>query len=254
MSKKSNIVVLDTETTGFSAKTEDVLEISIIDGYGNVLMDQLIKPVKRSVWPKAMEIHGITPEMLEDKPTFEECSHQIRGILDGKDVIIFNSKFDSAFLGNLIYGANSVQCAMLDFAEWYGEPNKRGGYNKSPWKWQSLTKACEIIKYKWEGDAHRALADCKATLAVWDFLMNLRGIEIKSIEREVIANEENLYLVFDGRAAFDNTDDGIVLSVMPNVTEERAVKLFKADYKGIDACLYRKNKDDSLEQIFIDVG
>ena len=41
MSKK---IVIDTETTGFNAKTDELLQVSIIDTDGNVLFDSFFKP------------------------------------------------------------------------------------------------------------------------------------------------------------------------------------------------------------------
>lgn len=39
MSKK---IVIDTETTGFNAKTDELLQVSIIDTDGNVLFDSFL--------------------------------------------------------------------------------------------------------------------------------------------------------------------------------------------------------------------
>lgn len=45
MSKK---IVIDTETTGLNAKTDELLQVSIIDTDGNVLFDSYFKPTRHA--------------------------------------------------------------------------------------------------------------------------------------------------------------------------------------------------------------
>ena len=65
------------------------------------------RPVERKTVctqiPEAViEIHGITDEMVEDAPTFQEVYPKIVQAIAGKDVVIYNADYDSYLLDNLI--------------------------------------------------------------------------------------------------------------------------------------------------------
>ncbi len=53
---------------------DEILSVSIIDQDGNVLLNTLCKPQKRKSWASAQEIHGISPAMVKNQPTFEDGS------------------------------------------------------------------------------------------------------------------------------------------------------------------------------------
>ena len=150
-----NTVYLDTETTGVSADDE-IVELTIIDDNGEPLINTLLKPVNHTHWPKAQNVHGISPIDVRNAPTQTQISDDIRKVVKGKRVVIYNAPYDSQYLPELEEAAE-VRCAMREFAEW----------NKS--KWLNLTNATKIVGYEWEG-AHRALADTKALRAVWKFI------------------------------------------------------------------------------------
>ena len=150
-----NTVYLDTETTGLSAEDE-IVELTIIDDNCKPLINTLIKPKYHTSWPDAQRVHGIAPIDLRHAPTQSQISDDIRKVVKGKRVVIYNAPFDSKFLPEL-EDAAEVKCAMREFAEW----------NKS--KWINLGNATKIVGYEWEG-AHRALADTKALRAVWKFI------------------------------------------------------------------------------------
>ena len=145
-------VYLDTETTGV-ADDDEMVELTIIDDDGEPLINTLIKPKFHRTWAGAQRVHGISPLDVRHSPTQDEISDDIRKVVKGKRVVIYNAPFDSKFLPEL-EDAEEITCAMREFAKW----------NESRWK--SLTNATKIIGYEWEG-AHRALADTLALRAVW---------------------------------------------------------------------------------------
>lgn len=155
---------IDTETTGLY-ENDEIVEIAIIDD-NQTLLNTLVKPVNHSSWPEAQEIHGITPAMVSDAPTYAEIRSQIRNLVKDQDVVIYNADYDSQYLYEELKSAASVRCAMLAFAREYGEWND---YYEN-YRWQKLTKAARYVLHKWEGSAHRALADTQATRSVWKYL------------------------------------------------------------------------------------
>ncbi|MFH4666640.1 3'-5' exonuclease [Vibrio cidicii] len=162
-----NAVILDTETTGLDQSAR-IVEIAIIDARnGDVLYSSLVNPLC-PIPVHAQQIHGIDNHDVLDKPTFDVVWNQIKGLLIDKKVVIYNFDFDyrmikqslSDFnypLDNLKYFVRG-ECAMLWYAEFYGELSHDG------YRWQKLTNACiqqsiDVSDLK----AHRALADCEMT-------------------------------------------------------------------------------------------
>lgn len=173
-SAKPRILVLDTETTGLKPAVDELLQIGIIDAEGNVLYNRYLKPKTTRSWPEAEIINRISPAMVEDAPTIDEERSTIASILATADMILgYNISFDVAFL----------QAADIPVPEWTGNPppcvyedvmdrfapicgvwsNYHGNY-----RWQSLGTAAQWYGYQWpDGEAHDAIADCRATLHVW---------------------------------------------------------------------------------------
>lgn len=157
---------LDVESTGLGDDAE-VLEIAIVDGYGEVLVNTLVQPVRHKNWTDAQAIHGISPEDVfsDDVPTFEKLKPTLSKVLKNSEVVIYNAAFDSKYLGDVLYGL-PVHCCMKRFAEHYGAwDDVRGCY-----KWQKLIFAAQECGHIWESDAHRALADAQACRSVWQYL------------------------------------------------------------------------------------
>lgn len=99
-------IVLDTETTGmnqFGAHYEGhcIIEIGAVElinrKYTGRKLHLYIKP-DRPVDPEAIKIHGITDEMLADKPTFSEIAQEFIEFIQGAELLIHNAPFDVGFM------------------------------------------------------------------------------------------------------------------------------------------------------------
>ena len=84
---------LDTETTGLGNNAQ-IIEISISDANGRVLLNTRLRPTV-SIEPVAQAIHCIDAESLEAAPVWSDISHQVKELLRGQTVVIFNADFDS---------------------------------------------------------------------------------------------------------------------------------------------------------------
>lgn len=170
-----SVIVIDTETTGFRPGVDELLQVSIIDDTGKTLFDSYIRPERAESWPEAQKVNGIAPETVRNAPTIAQALPRIQEIIDGAQVIVgYNVNFDYSMLAcaGLRFDGLHMEPARLElvdvmeqFAFVYREWNEYYGN----WKWQSLSTAAAYYGYDW-GDtcAHDALADCKATLFVWD--------------------------------------------------------------------------------------
>ena len=61
----SRILTLDLETTGLTADAE-IIQLSIMNGCGDVLMNRYFKPLYTERWDEAMEVNHITPEQVAE--------------------------------------------------------------------------------------------------------------------------------------------------------------------------------------------
>lgn len=83
-----NCIIFDTETTGLYAGEDEILQLSIISGNGDVLFNEYIKPSRRKKWDAAQKIHHISPQMVKNCKTFRHYKKQIQEIFDSVEIII----------------------------------------------------------------------------------------------------------------------------------------------------------------------
>ncbi len=167
------LVVFDTETTGLGDDAE-IVEIAVIDSNGEILMDELVRPVN-PVPPGARAVHGITDATLVNAPTFDALLPTITDLFHGKVVTAYNLDFDLRLLKQSASQRGQEEhlreawtewtleaCIMELYAEFYGSWNH---YHHS-YDWHSLTAAITGCKVAVEGPLHRASTDAKGALAV----------------------------------------------------------------------------------------
>jgi len=163
MNDKSQIICLDSETTGLNPKNDELLQLSIIDGNGNVLFNEYIKPSHRKSWRKAEEIHGISPEIVKDKLSITNYKAEINRIIEGSSLIVgYNHyKFDLMFLrkAGIIPYSKRVVDVMENFSPIYGDRNPK----YKDYTHKSLGVCAKYYKYPYY-KAHDSLEDAKATL------------------------------------------------------------------------------------------
>ena len=65
---KNKILVFDVETTGKEPSIDEIIQITILDGYGTTLFSSYIKPVRHKIWTEAQRINGIRYDMVKRAP------------------------------------------------------------------------------------------------------------------------------------------------------------------------------------------
>jgi DNA polymerase-3 subunit epsilon len=99
---ESRQIVLDTETTGLDPEQgHRIIEIGCVEMVerrptGNNFHVYL-NP-EREIDAAAIEVHGITNEMLADKPRFADVADDLLGYLRDAELVIHNAPFDVGFL------------------------------------------------------------------------------------------------------------------------------------------------------------
>lgn len=178
-----NWMILDTETTALDSDGE-VIEVAAIDSDGEPLVNTLVK-CQGFITPGAQAVHGITMEDLKHAPTFPEVWAQLEALMTTRpNVIVYNAAFDSRMLmqsrvrhtlptvPNL---AKTVQwhCLMNRYAWVYGDIGMHG----RP-KWQSLGNAIKQQRIQEDWQWHRALGDCRASLALLKKMAERAEVEL----------------------------------------------------------------------------
>ena len=153
-------IVFDVETTGIK-EHDEILQISIADLNGNVLMNTYVKPYFLNEWEDAERVHGITKDMVKDAPYVFELIPKLKGIFsDIEEIVGYNVDFDLGFIKPL--GIEIGECKIFDvmkeFAPLYGDWNNRF----HSWAWKDLGTCAKYFDCEFK--AHDSLEDAKATL------------------------------------------------------------------------------------------
>jgi DNA polymerase III subunit epsilon len=157
-------VFLDTETTGLDPAAE-IIEISVIDHDGGVLLYAFVKPARR-IPLDAVRIHGTTDGMVEGALTWPEVWPAVEVVLHGRYIGIYNADFDLKMMrqSHYRYGLiwefprNRIFDVMKLYAEYTGQQ-----------RWVSLETAgrqCGISL----PNSHRALDDTFLLREVFRFI------------------------------------------------------------------------------------
>lgn len=146
--------IIDTETTGLNPKHCRVVEITVLDGEGNLLFDSLVNPAL-AIPQEVSKIHGISDAHVSASPAIFELWPKFKEAVAGRRLIAYNSAYDRAVLHHeasrheLESIGGNWECAMTRYSAFVGAWNPRFGN----YRFQKLPSA-----------GHRALVDCQVTL------------------------------------------------------------------------------------------
>ena len=181
---KSKILIFDVETTGRSATLGEIIQIVILDGYGNNLFSSFLKPTRHKKWPKAQKVNGIDYSMVKDAPTFKQVKKEIQEIFNNASLVVgYNVGFDINFVeaaGIVVGGARFD--VMTAFASY------RAGIEHSKYRNCKLIECAEYFGYFF--NPHDASEDAKATLHCFNSLIaDERFTTYKRRDREQLQEE-----------------------------------------------------------------
>jgi len=154
-------VVFDTETTGFTPYSDQMIEIGAVKIKNGEIVDrfdELINPL-RKLPQKIVELTNITDEMLEGCDTEENVTKRFKEFILDLPMVAHNAKFDIGFISasynkyNLGEFTNTVLDTMSMARMLY--PN---------WKNHKLSTLVKQLEVPWDEDAHhRADYDSEGT-------------------------------------------------------------------------------------------
>lgn len=117
-------IVLDTETTGIDPRQgHRIIEIGCVELINRRLTGNhfhvYLNP-EREIEQEAIDVHGITNEMLADKPLFRDVAQEFIAFIQGAQLVIHNAPFDVGFMNHefgmmgLPAGHTQNLCTVLD--------------------------------------------------------------------------------------------------------------------------------------------
>jgi len=159
---KKDIVFFDIEATGLSVLRDRIVQIALIkykvDGTSEEL-EMMINP-GIPMAPEAIAVHGITPDMVKNKPTFEQVGSQLFHFIGSADLAGYNSdRFD---IPMLMEEFNRIGLE-LDLTIRNTIDVQKIFYKMEP---RTLTAAYRYFCNAELEGAHDALADVRATVDV----------------------------------------------------------------------------------------
>ena len=160
-------IVLDTETTGLSAKEgHRIIEIGCIELENQIPTKRffhcLLNP-ERKVSDEAFKIHGYSDEFLSNKKNFSEIAKDFLEFINDKKLIIHNADFDLSHLNNelTIIGKDIIKKnRVIDTLELARE--------KFPGSAINLDSLCKKFRINYsKRQRHNALVDCELLSKVY---------------------------------------------------------------------------------------
>ena len=202
-------VILDTETTGLSAKDgHRIVEIGCIE------LEDLVQTKnrfhcylnpERKVSEKALEVHGYTDEFLSKQKKFSDVVEDFLNFIKNKTLVIHNAEFDLSHLNNelallgkkKINNENVVDTLTL----------ARDKFPGSPTSLDALCKRYRVDNSK--RTQHTALIDCDLLSKVYINLLDQKEPTLN------FKNEDNEKIIIDS----NNTNQYYKKIVKPSEVE-----------------------------------
>lgn len=230
---RSDVLIFDTETTGF-ARWDEIVEIAIVNARGDVLLDTLVK-AKSKITPGATAIHGLTQDRLEsvNAPAWNLVWPEVQSILARASALLaWGIQFDLRLLSqtNTAWGVSfdggfrmpAMGCLMQ------AHPLDTG-----TGRTMSLRAAYEQLRGKPFDGAHTALTDALATVEVF-----------RSMSGVIEVQREAVFAIDGGNGAWHGK--GIAITgVPPDMSKSSAERMIR----GLGASVTRnvtKKKTDLL--------
>jgi DNA polymerase III subunit epsilon len=160
--KETRLVALDTETTGLvPSEGHRIIEIGCVEIVDCQLTGRVFHTYLKPdivIEPSAIEIHGITNEMLKDKPRFEEIVDEFLAFIKDAELIIHNAAFDTVFFNHELSLLKPPRAGIENFCRIFDTLTL--ARSKHPGKDNTFDELCKRYKIEFsETEKHTALHD-----------------------------------------------------------------------------------------------
>ncbi|HAT76076.1 MAG TPA: exonuclease [Flavobacterium sp.] len=100
-----NFTAIDFETaSGYRNSICQVGLVQVEEGIITHSLNLLVQPPNNYYWSDFIDIHGITPAMTKNEPTFDQIWHLVAPFIEGKNVVAHNGfSFDFPVLDKTLF-------------------------------------------------------------------------------------------------------------------------------------------------------
>lgn len=231
-----DLCFFDLEATGLNVLRDRIVQIAILkykkEGGEPEAYNQLINPGV-PIAEEAIAVHGITPEMVKNKPTFEQIADELNVFIGNSDLAGYNSnRFD-------------VPMLMEEFArvgiEFSTDHRRTIDVQRIFYKMEPRTLRAAYKFYTGDTfeNAHDAMADVRATVSVLQGQLKMyEGVDLEEEKETIPAPVKN-----DMQALHEFTNDLNVLDATQRlkVTDDGTVVFNFGKYQNqpVGETLYR---------------
>ena len=179
------LVVIDIETTGFTPRGNDIIEVSAIKfdvGFSPVSCYTTLLKSRSPIPAPATNVNHITDDMVSDKPFFGDIAQSFSSYISDCNIVGHNLPFDLKFLyacgasipENVRY-YDTYRLAKLTLTsrrskKWDNDIGARvdvEDYDVEDYKLDTLCEHYGIYR----DTSHRSLSDCLATAMLFEHLI-----------------------------------------------------------------------------------
>ena len=245
----SRQVILDTETTGLRASEgHRIIEIGCVEmverRFTGRTFHHYLNP-ERDIDADATRVHGITSEMLREKPLFADIADAFLTFVQGAQLIIHNAPFDTSFLNHELKRLQrpplTGQCEVFDTLSF--------ARKRHPGQKNDLDSLCRRYNVNnTRRDKHGALLDAEILAHVY---LSMTGGQVSmSLETETQAQDGGQPLNLDPAAGLHQRSKPLRV-IAPSVEELSAHALY---LQGLDKdsrgeCVWLKLEGDAASQV-----
>lgn len=160
-----NVIVFDTETTGFSpAKGDELLQISITNKNSDVVFESYVKPLHKKGWYSSELVHGISPFMVKDAPYPDEIAKKVVSLFENADAIVgHNVSFDIRFVSQCLH-IDIPDEKVYDTMKLFRVDNPKADSFSLD---SAVREYCPFFYKEFSEGAHNSTTDTKATAKVF---------------------------------------------------------------------------------------
>lgn len=243
---KKPIVFFDLETTGVDITRDRIVEISVIKLMPNgeeFEKTHRVNP-EMPIPEAASAVHGITDEMVADKPTFRQLAKSLANLLTGCDLAGFNSnRFDIPMLDQEFQRVgvkfDFSKARMVDVQTIFHKKEQR-----------TLSAAYKFYCGGDLEDAHSANADTRATMEVLKAQIERYPDLPQDIEGLSKFSQQNRNVDFMGRLIYDDKDREVVnFGKYKGMLAEEVLKKDPSYYDWIMKGNFAQNTKDCFTRI-----
>lgn len=161
-------VVVDLETTGFSPRTCQIIEVGALRvdmARGERASFSSFVRCDEALPHHISRLTGISSDMLCSAPDVQDVVSHLAGFIRGLPIVAYNAGFDMSFLRSAapeVFERHNVVCALQAARRYLTLPD---------YKLATVARHFGVAQMS----AHRALDDCHTTLSIFEGIRAISG-------------------------------------------------------------------------------